>query len=92
MSEEQKQEVKEDSRFMKILKSIGVFFKNTDFELSVKNPAIIGNLNKEKNGISVGVDQDGLKTNVEYKDSKIKVSHEMTGKKIEEESDDSKDS
>jgi hypothetical protein len=72
--------------FFKVIRD---FLSGTDIEVSVKNPTVEGTVSKSKNSIMVGVDQDGTKTNLEYTNNKVKVSHETVAKN---ESDDSESS
>ena len=66
------------------------FFKSTDFDVSVKNENIDGTVSKSEKAISVGIGQEGNRTNVKYEDNKISVSHESCTQ--DKKSDDTKNS
>jgi len=83
MSEEEK---KPESGFKAFCKAILNFLKETDIEVSVKNPNVAGKVSKGDNSFTVGLGQDGSETSLEYKDNKVKVSHET--KVAEEKTDD----
>jgi hypothetical protein len=62
------------------------FIKTTDFEVKLKNSDVEGSVSRESSDFAVGLTQNDTHTDLEYKDSKIKVRHETDVK------DDSKNS
>ena len=73
---------KPESRIITFCKAAFNFFKCTDLQLSLKNSNIEGEITKAGGGFMLGVGQGNNRTDIEYKDNKVKVSHSsvLTGK------------
>ncbi len=56
-------------------KAVIDFFRETDFEVSMKQDNMTGKVVKEGSGFTLGVGQDSSDTEFNYKDKKVKVTH-----------------
>jgi hypothetical protein len=80
-TQEQTEQVEtQPNRFIQIAKKIINAIMGTNFEVSVKNDKIEGSISRNDKDFLMDIAQDGNKTNIAYQDSKLKVSHEMSGK------------